>query len=904
MNKASKNSTSKSKPKAKKKRDGCEVDSNGVTEEALRHPAKNSHGGSKALPSALKILSKGLPNGVIGPTGGNQITSSQHNIPDGKLKNDVEKVSSKVINASENGSKEKSAVSIDAKHSFSCSYCCISFPTQSELLLHCRTQEHQATIMSDDGHDWQHRPPPRGLTNAEFKLCSSVGQGWPVRCRLGEQCIGAHSEAELAEWQQRFEYRALKLQEAREKHLHGASYSDQLLDRLSNAQHQHTIVTDETQGIVAVHPTATLCVSEKTSSHIWELMVSNGCPLSVVALLHDTNRSHFSLASVARVTLDNNGKVISKRSNSNTGFVEVTTDGEIGYQEWCNPNLQEEQLESSNESKLVYQVCVKFQTDIYGTFRQTVILDLGKEPVLLQRLCADVIPVNEMQKLEKTKNVVISQAQRWCKENATIIRSFDDPSAVADKDPAYNDLDNEVLALYPPPTNMNFVISQSTLDKAVTKENYRSRFHDLLYMEEIAQFELMRRFNIKMSILATRSYILMPSTSSMAKYAPPGELFARLELSSDISEDSPHGRLILTNCNSILIAAVQDEQNNSADGTKPKRVVFEAIIEDKTKKEIYVKLNQRVVEELQLVPEEEVTLEVQFQLNRLPLAEMHFAVDRIHQLGLLFLDPDVQTVIPQPSKADLEAQFADTRLNPKQREAVIAMTAPVLVPLPPILLIGPFGTGKTYTLAQALKQIVQQQGTRVLICTHSNSASDLYIREYLHPFVKSGLTEAKPLRIYYRHRWVATVHSDVQKYCLIEMENGMRRFVMPTQEQVLQHRVVVTTLNTSRCLFDLGLDRGSFTHILVDEAAQAMECEAITPLVLAGPNTRVVLAGDYMQLSPEVFSPFCEEKGLGLSLLERLYDHYPADHPCKILLLENYRSHPAIIKVIHLAIFA
>lgn len=90
---------------------------------------------------------------------------------------------------------------------------------------------------------------------------------------------------------------------------------------------------------------------------------------------------------------------------------------------------------------------------------------------------------------------------------------------------------------------------------------------------------------------------------------------------------------------------------------------------------------------------------------------------------------------------------------------------------------------------------------------------------------------------------------------------------------------------------------GSFTHILVDEAAQAMECEAITPLVLAGPNTRVVLAGDYMQLSPEVFSQFCEEKGLGVSLLERLFDHYPANHPCKILLLENYRSHPSIIKV-------
>ena len=45
---------------------------------------------------------------------------------------------------------------------------------------------------------------------------------------------------------------------------------------------------------------------------------------------------------------------------------------------------------------------------------------------------------------------------------------------------------------------------------------------------------------------------------------------------------------------------------------------------------------------------------------------------------------------------------------------------------------------------------------------------------------------------------------------------------------------------------------GCFTHILLDEAAQAMECETIMPLTLASPNTRIVLAGDHMQLSPEV----------------------------------------------------
>ncbi len=44
------------------------------------------------------------------------------------------------------------------------------------------------------------------------------------------------------------------------------------------------------------------------------------------------------------------------------------------------------------------------------------------------------------------------------------------------------------------------------------------------------------------------------------------------------------------------------------------------------------------------------------------------------------------------------------------------------------------------------------------------------------------------------------------------------------------------------------VSKGIFTHILLDEAAQAMECETIMPLALASKSTRVVLAGDHMQV--------------------------------------------------------
>lgn len=128
------------------------------------------------------------------------------------------------------------------------------------------------------------------------------------------------------------------------------------------------------------------------------------------------------------------------------------------------------------------------------------------------------------------------------------------------------------------------------------------------------------------------------------------------------------------------------------------------------------------------------------------------------------------------------------------------------------------------------------------------------------------------------------------------MAGNIRVFRRPSKEDIMKYRIVVVTLNISMELAALDLPKGFFTHIFLDEAAQAMECEAIMPLALVTEKTRIVLAGDHMQMSPELFSDFAKERKLHISLLERLYDHYPVDFPCKILLCENYRAHEAIIK--------
>ena len=139
---------------------------------------------------------------------------------------------------------------------------------------------------------------------------------------------------------------------------------------------------------------------------------------------------------------------------------------------------------------------------------------------------------------------------------------------------------------------------------------------------------------------------------------------------------------------------------------------------------------------------------------------------------------------------------------------MVAITTDVSMRLPPILIVGPYGTGKTFTLAQAAKEILRQEGTRILICTYSNSAADLYIRDYLHPYVEEGQAEARPLRVYYRQRWVQTVSATVLEYCTLTQTPHGSYFVMPTKEKVQQHRVVVTTLSTSQYLSALGLEKG------------------------------------------------------------------------------------------------
>ncbi|OWF45624.1 helicase with zinc finger domain [Mizuhopecten yessoensis] len=740
-----------------------------------------------------------------------------------------------------------------------CTFCNIRFDQQEELDTHCKSDLHRKKITADDDQNWKYREPPRGFGAEDYSLCKSTEE--IGKCAFSDKCTEAHSKEELAEWQMRFKFRKQLIKVAHDKQLHGNTYAEQLIEKLMNSDNPKSLmVSNVDYSKVHVNSDLKVNMTSKKCTSAWTFTITSKRSLHIVALLDDTYRTYFHIASIS---------VGPKKTQKYQNL-------ETHCQEWVNPEYPNVTL-----GEYVYRVKVVFKTDIYGTFRQTLVMDYGFDPVLSRELQVESAPITDTEKV--FNDFLQSNQGRWKKNNVQLL-----PFAL--KPIPNTAIEDKLLAKYSLPDIEKFRF-EDHLMHSPTKETYRIWMHEMLYVEEWSQLDSISRYSLNTSLQLVNRFLLVPGMISGAKYAQDGELFARMALEDRLSEDYAGGRLILNS--TLAWLAPQDQKKKEASTNLPK--VYEAVIEDKGKNFIFLRLSKECVDELHLSCDQEFSVQIQFQLNRLPKCEMHAAIDRLPTLDLVFPPPNKFPTTSWVKGSPELSEVVSTKLNEKQREAILKITAEGNLSLPPILLVGPYGTGKTYTLAQAAKQILQQDDTRILICTHSNSAADLYIKEFLHPMVKEGYLEARPLRLYFRHRWIQTVPEVVIQYCIRATAGSSGIFRCPVLEDVEKHRIVITTLGTARYLCDLDLEPGFFTHIFLDEAAQAMECDSLIPLSLCGPYTRVVLAGDHMQLSPEIYSDLGRQQGFHKSMLERLHELYPDDVPCKVMLCENYRSHSAII---------
>ncbi|XP_044764365.1 probable RNA helicase armi [Coccinella septempunctata] len=267
----------------------------------------------------------------------------------------------------------------------------------------------------------------------------------------------------------------------------------------------------------------------------------------------------------------------------------------------------------------------------------------------------------------------------------------------------------------------------------------------------------------------------------------------------------------------------------------------------------------------------------------------------------------------------LKLQWYNDKLNYYQREAVKNILLGEARPLPYVI-FGPPGTGKTVTLVECILQILRLiPSSRILVTAPSNSAADLLALR----LIESKVLKPGDLVRYISNKYVPNVPPELVPYATTGnmsregtntqapqvLENGM---VLGATSKVLgRHRITVSTCSSAGSLYMMDFSKDHFSHILVDEAGQAMEPEVLIPLVFLNPSSgQAILAGDPLQLGPVITSPLAKEFGLQTSYLERVLDRFPYardtvgfpstngyDPKLITKLLYNYRSMPSLLKL-------
>ena len=120
----------------------------------------------------------------------------------------------------------------------------------------------------------------------------------------------------------------------------------------------------------------------------------------------------------------------------------------------------------------------------------------------------------------------------------------------------------------------------------------------------------------------------------------------------------------------------------------------------------------------------------------------------------------------------------------------------------------------------------------------SKDSADIFMRDYFFKMLRGSLN-VDVVRI------VSDVHRRGQLHHHVIQLNRLN-------EKIVHYRSVNCLLVITTFMIALQLpeffEPGFFTHILIDEGAQAREPECIAPLSLANKTTRIIIAGDSKQV--------------------------------------------------------
>ncbi|GFR93377.1 helicase with zinc finger domain 2, partial [Elysia marginata] len=505
-------------------------------------------------------------------------------------------------------------------------------------------------------------------------------------------------------------------------------------------------------------------------------------------------------------------------------------------------------LDIDDEDKACYKVNVHFSGSMFGSFTQWVVFDFGSRPVLVKKLSVEI--GDQLQQERDTGDIT----------SASYFR-YKEPSASED------------------------VVTSHSLTE-LNQHNYIHKMHNLLYLEEITRQSIVARYNLTTDVAISQ---FVDEKDQGFFIARNGDFFGKVNLPEYLTVDSVAGKLLLSSVRTALITCADSQSNKVYEINFVEQHNYD--FDGRGKEYIYFVINAEAAKALAISPGQTVAMELQFQLDRRSFCRMHYALDSLRNLEVVF--PDVIKFKPNVKLLKDMAKIKSQFLNEDQLAAVRHIVVPREGATPPLIIYGPFGTGKTETLAQATMALLatQKDQCRILLCTQSNSAADLYITKHFHQFImKDG--GLKMLRLIAEERRFATVPGEVCKYCCYSDD---KKFITPSKQEIKRSHIVLTTVENALVLSKFEM-YGDFTHIFVDEAGQIIECEALIPLSLASPKTCVVLTGDHYQIGPTVYSQEARCQNFGVSVLERLYNYYLKMEKCDVQeLAEKCQQSPLTI---------
>ncbi|XP_038048815.1 helicase with zinc finger domain 2-like [Patiria miniata] len=731
-----------------------------------------------------------------------------------------------------------------------CSYCDRGFAQNWQLQQHTQTIDHRAKVNSDKERQWKYRSPPWSVLNGEYRECEQHKRKACVFTNSPadkNNCTHAHSSEELEEWRERHQYRMMKMKKAKDQKLY--AFMDEVLEKYNYSTNETSVIIEELPGIHIQCPQDlnkflhTERKADTTFTFTWKFLIKSKKQQSLkrVGLLYDDHRLHFYLSSPK---------------------------GEDKPQVCPGNRITEGDGET-------YHIDVLFHSRMLGSFNQWVLFDFGSEPVLVRKLEIHVGSEQHFETFQKIQHK--KQIQTWDSSNSEIVK-FLDGAPVDQEQTAFEE---KLLATYKPPTSLSIDdIELGRLDR----DNYKLHMHKMLHLEEREQTKRIARFSIETTLNAAAS-IELAGQGYLVSHD--GQMYASINLKQALMDDSEASQIIMRSVKKMLLKF-----------DKTNKVYEAAILRDQdygsqAQDNINLKLSPACVGEQNLTDGATRTVQVQFQLNRLPFCHQHYAVEEMHNMDMVFPPPNKPQRFPFIDADHLQ----ETNFRQERAASYICKhggsDAMPMHGVGPVLVFGPFGTGKTYTLATAVRRaVVTRPLCRILICTRSNSAADWYITEHLHKFVEQTWSKhhIRMLRIYATYRKISSIDPIVRPYVLMD-ESG--QILLPDANKIRQYHIVITTVATSGILGLANL-QGHFTHILIDEAGQTLETEVLQPLTLATGNTCVVLAGDHIQMSPKVFSDTARAAKFNKSLLERLF----LLHITNVVLTYNYRTCEQILKFI------